>query len=226
MEIIAIDGPGGVGKSTVARALGEALGYYFLSTGMIYRAMAWQMMESGWRAGDTPRPEALDDFAMRIDGSGALWVNGNTVSTDLTTEEISSAASVISAVPEIRGRSNEVQRETVRRIAEEASFPGVILEGRDIGTVVFPQATHKFFLTASETLRAERRFREKQEKTPHLTLDGVQAALRERDQRDATREAAPLRVAEDAVEVDTSELSIQEVVETLLEMVLASAPQE
>ena len=210
MKLIAIDGPGGVGKSTVARAVGDALGYYFLSSGMIYRAMAWYMLENGWQAAVSPRPDALDGFSMRIDSDGGLWVNDSRVTTDLNTEEISKAASVISAEPEIRERSNQVQRQTVRRIAEDASFPGVILEGRDIGTVVFPDASHKIFLTASESVRAERRFKEKQEDSPGLTLEEVRAGLRERDQRDETRAVAPLIAAEDAVQVDTSELSMRE----------------
>ena len=163
---------------------------------------------------------------MRIDGGGAPWVNGNKVTTDLDSEEISAAASIISADAKIRERSNDVQRETVRRIEQDASFPGVILEGRDIGTVVFPDATHKFVLTASEAVRAARRFKEKQGDDPGLSLEAVQEALRERDQRDETREIAPLKPAEDAVQVDTSEFSLTEVVETLLEAVLATSPQE
>lgn len=226
MEIIAIDGPGGVGKSTVARALGESLGYYFLSTGMIYRAMAWVMLENGWQSG-APLPEnALEGFTMRIDGKGVPWVNGNEVSADLNSEVISAAASIISADGKIRERSNDVQRETVRRIEQDGSFPGVILEGRDIGTVVFPDATHKFFLTASEAVRAARRFKEKQGDDPGLSLEAVQEALRERDQRDETREIAPLIAAQDAIQVDTSQFSLTEVVETLLEAVLATSPRE
>ena len=226
MEIIAIDGPGGVGKSTVARALGESLGYYFLSTGMIYRAMAWLLIENGWNPGAPLPMDALEAFSLRIDGDGGLWVNSGKVLADLGSEEISAAASIISSDPKIRDRSNDVQRLTVRRIEEEASFPGVILEGRDIGTVVFPDATHKFFLTASEAVRAARRFKEKQGENPGLRLEAVQAGLRERDQRDETREVAPLRAADDAIQVDTSELSMNEVVETLLEAVLATGSQK
>lgn len=226
MELIAIDGPGGVGKSTVARALGDALGYYFLSTGMIYRAMAWYMLEQGWEVDSAPRPDALEGFTMRIDSAGGLWINEQKSSADLNTEQISRATSLISTLPEIRERSNQVQRETVRRIAEDASFPGVILEGRDIGTVVFPDAAHKFFLTASEAVRAERRFKETQGGTPGLTLEAVQKALRERDQRDQTRAVAPLKAAEDALRIDTSGLSLDEVVETLLESVLAADSQK
>lgn len=226
MELIAIDGPGGVGKSTVARALSDALGYYFLSSGMIYRAMAWYMLAQGWEVESPPRAEVLESFNLRIDSAGGLWINDQKSSADLNTEEISRAASLISALPEIRERSNQVQRETVRRIAEDASFAGVILEGRDIGTVVFPDAAHKFFLTANEAERAQRRFREKQGEDPGLTLEAVQMALRERDQRDETRAVAPLKAAEDALRVDTSSLSLSEVVETLLESVLAADSQE
>jgi cytidylate kinase len=193
---------------------------------MIYRAMAWLLIENGWNPGAPLPADALQAFSMRIDGDGGLWVNDGKVLADLGSEEISAAASIISSDPKIRDRSNDVQRRIVRRIEEDASFPGVILEGRDIGTVVFPDATHKFFLTASEAVRAARRFKEKQGENPGLRLEAVQAGLRERDQRDETREVAPLRAADDAIQVDTSELSMKEVVETLLEAVLATGSQK
>ncbi len=223
INLIAIDGPGGVGKTTVSRRLAESLGYYFLSSGMIYRAMAWHMAQT--KESQAPRADPaqppdltlLEDFALRIDGAGGLWVNGASVSGALHTEEISRAASLISVFPEVRARADQVQRDTVRRIEEEGSYPGVILEGRDIGTVVFPSATHKFFLTAGEEVRAERRFREKQAEDPTLTREAVQAALRERDQRDETRDVAPLKPADDAEVVDTSTLSLEQVVALMLE---------
>ena len=205
----------------------------FISKSMIsqaaadqHMAMAWYMLAQGWEVDSAPSSDGLDGFSMRIDSAGGLWINEQKNSADLNTEQISRAASLISALPEIRERSNQVQRETVRRIAEDASFPGVILEGRDIGTVVFPDAPHKFFLTASEEVRAQRRFMEMQGETPGLTLEGVQEALRERDQRDQTRAVAPLKAAEDALLVDTSGLSLREVVETLLESVLAANSQK
>ena len=241
IKLIAIDGPGGVGKTTVSRRLAENLGYYFLSSGMIYRAMAWYMAqrkegpapdaESEPQADSRPRTQAaqppdltlLEDFALRIDGAGGLWVNGASVSGALHTEEISRAASLISVFPEVRARADQVQRDTVRRIEEEGSYPGVILEGRDIGTVVFPSATHKFFLTAGEEVRAERRFREKQAEDPTLTREAVQTALRERDERDETRDVAPLKPADDAEVVDTSTLSLEQVVALMLEKTGAAA---
>ena len=224
--LIAIDGPGGVGKSTVARSLSDALGYYFLSSGMIYRAMAWHMLGQGWRTTAVPHPDLLRDFAMRIGGAGELWINDRQVTADLNTEEISAAASLISAVPQVRDRSNQVQRDTVRRIGEEGTYPGVILEGRDIGTIVFPDATYKFFLTASEEIRAERRFKEQQPVNPGLTQQAVQKTLGERDRRDETRDVAPLKAADDAIVIDTSTLSLTKVVETMLETILAGTRQE
>lgn len=223
MKLIAIDGPGGVGKSTVARSLAEALGYYFLSSGMVYRAMAWYMRGRGWRPPALPELGQLAEFSIRIDGEGGLWIDGSLVTDDLHSEEISAATSLISELPAIRDKSNEVQRRTVRRIEEEASHAGVILEGRDIGTVVFPDATHKFFLIAGESVRAERRFREQQAENPTLTLEAVREALRERDHRDQTRAVAPLRAAEDATVVDTSTLSQAEVVRTMLDTINTAA---
>jgi cytidylate kinase len=220
-DLIAIDGPGGVGKSSLARLVADRLGYYFLSSGIIYRAMAWFLGQRGWKVSEPADAALLDDFTLRIDGEGGLWVNGDAVREDLHGEEMSRAASVVSAVPAVRDRANQVQRETVARIEREGSYPGVILEGRDIGTVVFPDAPHKIFLTASEEVRAERRFKEKETAQPGLTRDAVRAGLRERDERDATREVAPLKPAEDAVEIDTSALDLQQVAAKVLAIVAA-----
>lgn len=230
-RIIAIDGPGGVGKSSLAKLLSERLGYYFLSTGLIYRAMVWFLAghDGGegsfpWDTESTNPPDEaaiapLEDFTLRIDAEGLFWVNGAAVVADLHAEEISRASSIVSTIPAVRERANRIQRETVARIEREGTYPGVILEGRDIGTVVFPDASHKFFVTASEQVRAERRFLEKKAENPELTHAAVLEGLRERDHRDSTREAAPLKAAADAIEIDTSELSLREVVEKVLAVV-------
>ncbi|MCZ6627901.1 MAG: (d)CMP kinase [SAR324 cluster bacterium] len=226
INLIAIDGPGGVGKSSVSHALAERLGYYFLSSGMIYRAMAWYMLHNAqprWSPQDEPNLAALDPFHVRIDASGSLWINDVPMADGLHTEENSKAASLISAYPDVRKRADQVQRDTVRRIEEEQSYPGVILEGRDIGTVVFPAATHKFFLTASEEVRAERRFKEQQADDPALTLAAVREALRERDGRDESRDVAPLKAAPDAEVIDTSQLSQEQVVNRMWAKVTGAA---
>jgi cytidylate kinase len=216
VTVIAIDGPAGVGKSTVSKRVAAALGYYFLSSGMIYRALAWHLLHQGWDGQSAPDPRRLGALALRVDEQGNVWVDGQNVTSELSAERISQAASIISTVPEIRGQSNAVQRETVATIGRERTFPGVVLEGRDIGTVVFPDARHKFFLTAQEEIRAERRFQELAAKQPGAQRGAVLQAIQERDARDSTREIAPLVAAQDARVVDTSMLTLDEVVQQLL----------
>lgn len=214
--LIAIDGPSGVGKSTTAQRLAERLGLFFLSSGRIYRALAWYALQRGWQGEPPIDPALLDDVQVQVDASGKMAVNGLSVSlAALGTESVSRATSILSAVPEIRERANRVQRDTVADIRRYARFPGVILEGRDIGTVVFPDATHKFFLTASPRERARRRHAELAAMQPSLTLDEVAQSIEERDRRDSTREIAPLRPAADACVIDTTQRSLEEVVALL-----------
>ena len=217
--VVALDGPGGVGKSSTARALAQRLGYFFLSSGQIYRALAWLALQRGWQPGPPPPPGLLDDTQVEVQGDGTLRVNGEAVGAALNTDAISRATSVLSTVPAVRALSNRVQRETVAALARSGQFPGVILEGRDIGTVVFPDARHKFFVTASTAVRAERRYKELAGSDPTVTREAVTRALEERDRRDAERDIAPLRPAPDAVRVDTSELTLDEVVERLVRAV-------
>ena len=153
VPVIALDGPAGVGKSTVAKRVAAALGYYFLSSGMIYRAMAWYLLQRGWNGVSAPDSDLLADLALRVDAQGDVWVGGRKVTPELSAERISQCASIVSTVLAIRDRSNAVQRETVAAIGKERTFPGVVLEGRDIGTVVFPGARYKFFLTAVRTFK-------------------------------------------------------------------------
>ena len=215
MNIIAIDGPGGVGKSSVSRLLAERLGYYFLSTGLLYRALAWWFLEAGWQSTQAPPLERLAALALEIRADGALAVNGKPIQADLHQAAISDAASRLSTQAPVRDAINMLLRELVEAMARQGRFPGVILEGRDMGTVVFPGASHKFFLTASAHARARRR---------HLEMAGNAAApsfeetlndLEERDRRDSTREVAPLKPAGDAMLVDTSSLGLEEVVQVL-----------
>ena len=219
-KVIAMDGPGGVGKSTTARALAERLGFFFLSTGLIYRAMAWQLLRSGWIPGQSPSPAVLETLSISVDKEGGVCVNGHAAGEALGSDEISGAASQISSLPEVRELSNRIQRETVAGIANDGAFSGVILEGRDIGTVVFPDADYKFFITADPAIRAKRRHAELIRNQPDITLEEVTEALRERDQRDETRELAPLKPAVDAREIDTSSQTLAEVVESLYRMIL------
>ena len=216
IPVIAIDGPAGVGKSTAAKRVAAQLGYYFLSSGMIYRAMAWYLLGHGWDGASAPNVSRLDALMLRVDAKGDVWVDGQNVTPHLPAERISQAASIISTLMAVRDRSNGVQRETVATIGQEQTFPGVVLEGRDIGTVVFPDARYKFFLTADERTRAERRFQEVAAKQPGASREAVMRDLHERDARDTGRVLAPLVAAKDAKVVDTSRLTLDEVVAQLL----------
>lgn len=219
MEIIAIDGPGGVGKSTLMRRLAERLGYFALSSGLIYRCMAWHLLRSGWLTGASVPLERLGGFAMDIGRDGRPAVNGRPVEADLGAEAIGQAASVISAVPAVREIANAAQRETAARMGRDGGFSGMVIEGRDIGTVVFPDAAHKFFMLATPAERARRRWLELRERDPALTLETVRRSLAERDARDESREVAPLMPAADAVLLDTSALTIEQVLAAMLKAI-------
>ena len=221
VDVVAIDGPAGVGKSTTAKQLAERLGYYFLSSGMIYRAMAWHLLGRGWRAeSGAPPPEQLETALATLDvqvvAGGRVRVAGRDVTEALRDEAVSNAASVLSAVPAVRARSNQIQRSTVAGIGASGAYPGVVLEGRDIGTVVFPEAPHKYFLTAREEVRAQRRFAEQSPGDSQTSLGSVRNALLERDARDSGRAIAPLVPAPDARVVDTSDLTLEQVLERIL----------
>ena len=221
VHVIALDGPAGVGKSTTAKRLAERLGYYFFSSGMIYRAMAWHLLSQGWRAESGAPPAerleaALATLDVNVTAGGRVWVGGRDVTEALRDDAVSHAASVLSAVPAVRARSNLIQRNTVARIGATGAYPGVVLEGRDIGTVVFPEARHKFFLTAREEVRAQRRFAEQRETDPGASLGTVRNALQERDARDSGRAIAPLVPAPDARIVDTSDLNLEQVLDRIL----------
>lgn len=219
ITLVAIDGPGGVGKSSVAKALAGRLNYFFLSSGLIYRAMAWYLKNQGWRPPASPDPAAFENFHLGVTAEGGIELGGSPLEADLHEEAISAAASLISTLPAIRSIADSAQRETVSRIGAEGSFTGVILEGRDIGTVVFPDAAHKIFLSANEKVRAERRFLEERSKGASCTLESVRKALLERDGRDSSREVAPLKPAEDALVIDTSNLTLQQVVEKIMKAI-------
>lgn len=212
--IIAIDGPAGAGKSTVSRLLARRLGFALVDTGAIYRCVALQAAREGVPLDDDPGLATLIGhihvaFRM-VEGENHVFLDGRDVSTDIRAPAMSMAASAVSSRPVVRDGLLQLQR----RLALEAPS-GAILEGRDIGTVVFPDADAKFFLEASPAVRARRRFEELFQRGTESTLDAVTNEQNKRDHDDASRAVAPLRAADDAVRVDSTALPLSEVVRQL-----------
>ena len=206
MTVVAVDGPVGSGKSTVARRVAARLGYVYLDTGAMYRAVGLLATEAGVRLDDEEAVVALARSAgLRFDGDGRLFAGARDVSAAIRTLEMGAAASRVSALPGVRSLLVEQQR----RLAGGAD---IVMEGRDIGTVVFPDAAIKVYLTARPDVRAARRAAELRAKGDEVDEAEVLAALLERDRRDSTRSVAPLRKAADAVELDTSAMTLDEVV--------------
>jgi len=216
--IIAIDGPAASGKSTTAQRLALRLGYIYLDTGAMYRACALQAQISGVSLEDEDAVAAmLKDIDVRIETSGeknVILLGGKDVSEDIRANAISKLSSDISALPAVRYLMVELQRQM-------GAKGGVILDGRDIGTFVFPDADIKFFLTASPEIRARRRWLELQKKGINKEFDEVLRELEERDRNDAGRALAPLSIAEDAIVIETGDMSVEEQVDTLHSLVLA-----
>jgi cytidylate kinase len=206
---VAIDGPAGVGKSTLARRIAEKLGYLHIETGAMYRAVALWALRTGVALSDMHRLEQLANEASIEfpQGDGRVLLNGEDVTEELRTVEVGGAASEVSLVPAVRRALVAKQRE----IGERAS---VVMEGRDIGTVVFPDATVKIFLDAEPEVRAERRSME-----AALPASLVSQQIQERDRRDRTRAQSPLVQAPDAVYVDTTGMTIEQVEEALLKII-------
>ena len=212
--IIAIDGPAGAGKSTLARRVALRLGAVYIDTGAMYRAVALWAMRSGIPLDDSHRLEALAKNASIefIAGDDRLLLNGEDVTEAIRTLEVASAASEVAAVAGVRRQMVEMQRE----IAANSS---VVMEGRDIGTVVFPDADVKIFLDATSEIRAQRRAEELGEKKIPFDLDRLRQQIEERDARDRNRTASPLLQAQDATYLDSSKLSPLEVEEEILRIV-------
>ncbi|HKX26510.1 MAG TPA: (d)CMP kinase [Blastocatellia bacterium] len=215
--IIAIDGPAGAGKSTVARRLARRLGYLFINTGAMYRAVAWKVLTGGISLDDLDQIGRIAEES-RIELSGdvdsmRVSINGCDVTNQITAPEVSQAASRISALPVVR-------RALVARQQEMGRGGGVVIEGRDIGTQVFPQAGVKIYLDASPEERSRRRFTENNERgLPTTTLEELQAEIEERDHRDQTRSDSPLVRAADATYINSSTMTIDEVIERIVSLV-------
>lgn len=214
---VAIDGPAGAGKSTIAKAAAKRFGFIYVDTGAIYRTLGL----AAKRAGVDPRDVTgvmtlLHGLTIRFDyaedGTQHMFLNGEDVSGLIRTPEISLYASAVSAIGEVRAYLLDMQRDMAKTMS-------VVMDGRDIGTVVLPDAGLKIFLTASAEARAKRRFLELQEKGDSATFEEVLADMLVRDKNDSTRAAAPLKAADDAVTVDTTDLSLEESIETLCALI-------
>ena len=219
---IAIDGPAGAGKSTIAKALARSLGAMYLDTGAMYRAFGLYMLRRG-AAGDPAAVAAcvndVDIAVDYVDGAQRICLGGEDVTEAIRDPEVSTAASRVSAVPQVRERMVALQR----RIAEGHS---VVMDGRDIGTHVLPGATLKIYLTASAEVRARRRCRELEEKGMPEPYDQVLREMIERDYQDTHRAASPLRPAEDAVRVDSSGLTLEETVAVMRDMAVKAIEEK
>ena len=213
---VAIDGPSGAGKSTVARAVAARMGYVYVDTGAMYRAIGLAVYRRGLAGEDTAGIIAslptVDISLAYQDGMQHVLLNGEDVSEAIRTPEISQYASKVSAVPEVRRFLLDVQRDMAKN-------SNILMDGRDIGTVILPDAPVKIFLTASAKTRAERRYRELKEKGQQVTLEGVLADIQARDRQDTTRAVAPLRQADDAVLLDTSALDLEQSIAAVLRII-------
>ena len=217
--IIAIDGPVGAGKSTVARELARSLAFSYINTGAMYRAVALVARESGISPGDAQIEQRLagilDMIAITFDGE-RVHLSSRDITAAIAAPEVGDLASRLSTLAIVRRKMRELQRAAGRD-------GGAVMEGRDIGTAVFPDAEFKFFLDADVEVRAERRWRELVAKGASVTRDEVLAQLLERDRRDSERELAPLRRADDAIVIDSTRLSIAEVVAAMKARVEAAS---
>ena len=210
---IAIDGPAGAGKSTVAQKVAKELSFVYVDTGAMYRAMALYLLRKGVNREEPDEiGEACQNAEISIEyqnGEQIVLLDGENVNAHLRTEEVSAMASVSSAVPRVREKLLDLQRKLARTMS-------VVMDGRDIGTTILPDADVKIYLTASSLTRARRRYLEYQEKGEACDLAEIQKTIEERDQRDMTREISPLCQAEDAVLVDSSDHTLDETVEKIL----------
>ena len=217
--VITIDGPAGAGKSTVAKDVARRLGINYLDTGAIYRAIALILYESEVRPiDDYIMREALTKINIQLDGK-SVFVNGFDVTGEIRTPLVDELASMYSAIPSVRKALLSLQK-------EQETHGSIVAEGRDVGSVVFPGAVAKFFLTASPEARAKRRYAERVAKGKPADYDEILQAIIERDKNDSSRETAPLTVPEGAVYIDTSDMTEQEAVQFILDKVKEVIPNE
>ena len=213
---IAIDGPGGAGKSTISKAVAAKLGIVYVDTGALYRTIGYYVRQKDLNPRDKDAvgailPEISIEVAY-VDGAQHVFLNGEDLGDKIRTPEMSMYASAVSAIPSVRAFLLETQMEIARKNS-------VIMDGRDIGTVILPNADCKIFLTASAECRAKRRYQELLAKGQNVTLEDVLREMNERDTQDSTREIAPAQAAPDAIVLDNSDLTFEESVEAVIDLV-------
>ena len=209
---VAIDGPAGAGKSTIAKAAAKKLGFIYVDTGALYRAVAYNAVKNGVIDDEQGIISMLDGTKVElkyVNGVQSVYLNGEDVSGFIRTPEISMGASKVSAIPQVRAFLLNLQREI-------AKTNNVIMDGRDIATVVLPDAEVKIFLFASPECRAERRYKELVEKGENVSFDDVLKDVNQRDYQDSHREIAPLKPSEESIMADTSELTLQESIDLIV----------
>ena len=210
-KVIAIDGPAGAGKSTVSKIVAAKLGYTYIDTGAMYRAVGLKLLKSGKPLTENILTEIVSDIEIKLDESAKVFLDDAEVTKEIRTPEVSKFASDVSKFGFVRKKLTELQREM-------AKSGSVIMDGRDIGTQVLPNADLKIFLTATLHERAKRRFEELKAKGQDVNLNAVENEIAARDKQDSEREIAPLKQADDAILIDSTNLTIDEVVNKILEL--------
>ncbi|MBQ7629256.1 MAG: (d)CMP kinase [Selenomonadaceae bacterium] len=211
VKVIAIDGPAGAGKSTVSKIVAAKLGYTYIDTGAMYRAVGLKLLRSGKPLNENILTELVSDIEIKLDESAKVFLDDAEVTKEIRTPEVSKLASDVSKFGFVRKKLTELQREM-------AAKGSVIMDGRDIGTQVLPNADLKIFMTATLHERAKRRFEELKAKGQDVNLDAVESEIALRDKQDSEREIAPLKQADDAILLDTTNLTVEEVVIKILEL--------
>ena len=209
--IIAIDGPAGAGKSTIAKKVADRLGYIYIDTGAMYRAFTYELLTSSISLSDIEEITKVLEKTNIEFKNNEIFLNNLNVTNEIRSKNVTANVSAVSAIPQVREKLVDLQR----KIASESNS---ILDGRDIGTVVFPNAELKIFLTASVKIRALRRYNELIAKDKNIDINEIEAEIEKRDKLDSSRETSPLIKAADAIEIDTSDLSIDEVANTILKL--------
>jgi len=210
-KVIAVDGPAGAGKSTVSKIVAARLGFTYIDTGAMYRAVGLKFLNSGQPFTENFLAEITRDIDIKLDDKAKVYLDGVDVTKEIRTSEVSKLASDVSKYGFVRKKLTDLQREMATKGA-------VIMDGRDIGTQVLPNADVKIFLTASLEERARRRFEELTAKGSNVTFDAIKAEIAARDKQDSEREIAPLKQADDAILIDSTDLSVDEVVAKILEL--------